>query len=291
MKQSSIGGQAVIEGVMVKSPRRVCMAVRRPDGGIELVEQETIPYSKRHKWAALPIIRGFVNLVEQLGIGYKMLMKSADIAFPEEAQEEGTAGMGILGVLSTALAVILALGLFFVLPSLIAGWILPEGGVWFNLLEGGIRMAIFVVYLGGVSIMKDMRRVYMYHGAEHKVLHCYEHDLLPTAENAKKFSRVHPRCGTSFLFLVMVVSIVVFSCLGIGSNIWIRVLSRIVLIPLVAGLSYEVLKLVAKRDGILAKIIRAPGLWLQRLSTREPSDDMVEVAAAALNAAKEDEFI
>lgn len=290
MKQSSIGGQAVMEGVMVKSPKRVCMAVRRPDGGIELVEQETVPFAKRHRWAALPVVRGFVNLIEQLGIGYKMLMKSADIAFPEETEGE-PAGMGIWGVVATVLAVMLALGLFFVLPSLIAGWILPQGGVWFNLLEGGVRMVIFIAYLGGVSVMKDMRRIYMYHGAEHKVLHCYEHDLEATPENAKRFSRVHPRCGTSFLFLVMVVSIVVFSCLGIGSNVWFRVASRIILIPLVAGLSYEVLKLVAKRDGIFAKVIRAPGLWLQRLSTREPSDDMIEVAATALNAAKEDEVL
>lgn len=276
MKVVNMGGQAVIEGVMIKAEHYASLAVRKKDGSISVTGEEIIPLKEKHKIAGWPIIRGVVNLCSQLALGYRMLTKSAYLAEGEEEQDSEW-----MGVFAGVLAIVLAVGLFMLLPSFLASWLFPTRTIWMNLTEGGIRILIFVGYMAAVSIMKDMRRVFMYHGAEHRVLHCIEHELEPTVENTKKFKVVHPRCGTSYMFLVMVVSILVFSLLGGGDTIWIRAGLRIVLLPLVAGLAYEVLKLAARFDGIGARIIRTPGLWLQHLSTRIPDDDMVEVAAAA----------
>lgn len=286
-KQVNLGGQAVIEGVMIQSPQRICMAVRRKDGSITLTEEPASTFSKRHTWARWPVVRGVVNLCTQLKAGYKMLNKSADYMMIDEGEE--TESGSIWGAISMVLALILALGLFFLLPSLLAGWMLPKANGWFNLLEGVIRLLIFAAYMAVVGLWKDMKRVFMYHGAEHRVLHCIEHGLEPTPENSSKFPVVHPRCGTSYLFLVMIVSILIFSLLGRSDVVWIRLALRIILLPLVAGLSYEVLKFAAKLQGWSAKILQAPGLWMQRLSTRIPTDDMIEVAAAAYAEAARDE--
>ena len=286
-KQSNLGGQAVIEGVMIQSPTKICMAVRRKDGSITTTSEPASTFAARHPWAKWPVVRGLVNLCTQLKSGYRMLNKSADYLMIDEGEqtEEG----GVWAVVSVVFAMVLALGLFFLLPSLLASWMLPEGSGWLNITEGVIRLAIFVLYMAIVGLWKDMKRVFMYHGAEHRVLHCIEHGLEPTPENSKKFPVVHPRCGTSYLFLIMVVSILVFSLLGKSDVLWQRLVLRIVLIPLVAGLSYEVLKLAARWQGWGAKILQAPGLWLQRLSTRIPTDDMIEVAARAYAEAAGDE--
>ena len=286
MKRVNMGGQAVMEGVMIAGERKASMAVRRKDGSITLVNQARIPFSDKHVWGKWPVIRGMVNLCAQLKLGYVMLMKSANFLEEDETGETSVTG-GFGATIAIIASVALSLGLFFVLPSLVSGWALPanQGNTSFTLLEGFIRLLLFGLYMLSVGLMKDMKRVYMYHGAEHKVLHCIEHELPPTVENAKKFSRLHPRCGTSYLFLVMMVSMVFFAVLGRGSSILMRVLLRIAFIPLVAGVAYEILRFAGRYDGVLSKIIRAPGMLLQYISTREPEDDMIEVAADAYEAA------
>lgn len=278
MKKLNMGGQAVLEGVLIISPGYSAMAVRKKDGSIYLEGSRRKVLSDRFKWMRWPVIRGVVNLFSQLKLGYKMLMKSADIITDET---ESSTQSGWAAATAAVFAIGIAVGLFFVLPSLAASFIVPGGGILLNVIEGLIRILIFICYMLSISLMKDMRRVFMYHGAEHRVLHCFENDLEPTVENANKFPVVHPSCGTSYLFLVMVVSIIVFSLLGTAASALMRVALRIILLPLVAGLSYEILKFAAKHDGPVSRIIRAPGLLLQRLTTRVPEADMIEVAAAA----------
>ena len=183
-KQSNLGGQAVIEGVMIQSPTKICMAVRRKDGSITTTSEPASTFAARHPWAKWPVVRGLVNLCTQLKSGYRMLNKSADYLMIDEGEqtEEG----GVWAVVSVLFAMVLALGLFFLLPSLLASWMLPKGSGWLNITEGGIRLAIFVLYMAIVGLWKDMKRVFMYHGAEHRVLHCIEHGLEPTPENSKK---------------------------------------------------------------------------------------------------------
>lgn len=286
MKQVNLGGQAVFEGVMIVAPEKASMAVRKPDGTIDITQRPTSTFAKRHGWAKWPVVRGVVNLCTQLALGYRMLNRSMEIALAEEGEEETSSGW--MGVLSALFAVVLAVGLFMLLPTFLAG-LLTASPTWLSVWEGVFRLVIFALYLVAMSLSKDLRRVFMYHGAEHRVLHCIEHEVEPTAENSKRFPVVHPRCGTSFLFLAMVVSIVVFSLFGRTSVLWLRLGLRIVLLPLVIGLSYEVLKLAARSESWWARILRAPGLLLQRLSTKAPTDDMIEVAAAAYRVASEDD--
>lgn len=328
MRKTSIGGQAVMEGVMIMGREKACMAVRRKDGSISTVERDRSLFPKQHPWAKLPIIRGCVNLVLQMKIGYGMLMKSAAYIEQDELADEGeeantnadaqqnnksnitegkaagtddteqhagspdgnseeAGGNSWIVYIGVILGVVFAIGLFFVLPSLITGFFLERTSPFVSLFEGVIRIGILVIYMWACSLMKEMRRVFQYHGAEHKVIHCYEHELDPTPENAARFSTVHPSCGTSYIFLVMIVSIVVFAFIGKGMGPAMRIVLRIGLLPFVAGLSYEVLKFAAKYDNILTKIIRAPGLLLQKITTKQPDDDMLEVAAKAFYMAAE----
>lgn len=286
MKQVNLGGQAVFEGVMIVAPEKASMAVRKPDGTIDITQQPTSTFAKRHGWAKWPVVRGVVNLCTQLALGYRMLNRSMEIALAEEGEEETSSGW--MGVISALFAVVLAVGLFMLLPTFLAG-LLTASPTWLSIWEGVFRLVIFALYLVAMSLSKDLRRVFMYHGAEHRVLHCIEHEVEPTVENSKRFPVVHPRCGTSFLFLAMVVSIVVFSLFGRTSVLWLRLGLRIVLLPLVIGLSYEILKLAARSESWWARILRAPGLLLQRLSTKVPTDDMIEVAAVAYKVASEDD--
>lgn len=286
MKQVNLGGQAVFEGVMIVAPEKASMAVRKPDGTIDITQQPTSTFAKRHGWAKWPVVRGVVNLCTQLALGYRMLNRSMEIALAEEEEEETSSGW--MGVISALFAVVLAVGLFMLLPTFLAG-LLTASPTWLSVWEGVFRLVIFALYLVAMSLSKDLRRVFMYHGAEHRVLHCIEHEVEPTVENSKRFPVVHPRCGTSFLFLAMVVSIVVFSLFGRTSVLWLRLGLRIVLLPLVIGLSYEILKLAARSESWWARILRAPGLLLQRLSTKVPTDDMIEVAAVAYKVASEDD--
>ena len=292
--QKAIGGQAVMEGVMVKCGRTTAMAVRRKDGSITTELREDTSIAQRFPFLKWPILRGCVNLIEQLRIGYVMLMKSANYMEEDELAEAGEekpskAATAATGGIALFFVLVLMIGLFFLLPTLIAGWVAPGTGSGMVAMESVARLLIFIGYLVLVGLMPDMKRIFMYHGAEHKALYCYQNGEAATAENAQKYSRLHPRCGTTYLFLVMIVSILVFSLLGVQGSPVVRVLVRIALLPLVAGIAYELLRFFAKYDNLLARIIRAPGLALQYLTTREPTPDMLEVATVAIRTADEAE--
>lgn len=285
-KPVQYGGQALIEGVMMRGPKETALALRLPHGEIEVTRQEIKPWAKNRLWK-LPIIRGFVALVDSLVIGTKALMFSASRAAGEEEGGEE------LSFWEMALTVVLAFGfgavLFVGLPTgsahLLRG--LVPGTVLQNLLEGGIRLVVFFIYILLISRMKDIQRVFQYHGAEHKAIYTHEAGLELTVANARTFSTLHPRCGTSFLLIVVVVSIFVFAFLGLNP-LWWRVLSRIILMPLVAGVAYEVLKFSSLHlDSPWWRWLIAPGLFLQKLTTREPDDEQLEVALAALQAVLE----
>jgi uncharacterized protein YqhQ len=299
-KICSIGGQAVMEGVMMKAPKGIAMSVRRADGTIVT---EYKPYESKAKKGTVygwPIIRGVVSFIESLVVGVKTISASAELYGDEAAQEEpskferwlaqktGKPVEKIATGFAVVIALILAIGIFFVLPQLISSWILHGSElvtIWKSLIEGVVRLLIFLGYIAAISLMKDVRRVFMYHGAEHKTIACYEHGAELTPQTAKNYSRFHPRCGTNYLFLVMAISILFFAAVGWNANFFVRLLTRILFIPVVAGISYEVLKLAAKSDNLLARIVRAPGVALQRLTTKEPDESMLEVAITAFQRA------
>lgn len=288
-----------MEGVMMRTPEGdVALAVRKADGTIET---EYTPKKKKDpnpilKW---PVVRGVVAFVDALATGMKMTTRSAEL-YGEEIDEEpskfekwiaektGKSAMDVAIVVAVVFAVGLAIALFVFLPSLttqLIPWKDNAPRIWKSLTEGFVRLLIFLAYITSISLMKDIRRVYMYHGAEHKTIACYEHEAELTPENAMRYSRLHPRCGTNYLFLVMAVSILFFAALPYTENLLLRLLTRLVFLPLVAGLAYEVLKLAAASDKLWARIIRAPGMGLQYLTTREPEPDMIEVAIQAFNLA------
>jgi len=288
-----------MEGVMMRTPDGdVALAVRKADGTIE-TEYEPKKKKTVHPALKWPIIRGVVAFVDALATGMKMTTRSAEL-YGEEIDEEpsrfekwiaektGKSAMDVAIVVAVVLAVGLAIALFVFLPSLttqLIPWKDTAPRIWKSLTEGFVRLLIFLLYITSISLMKDIRRVYMYHGAEHKTIACYEHEAELTPENAMKYSRLHPRCGTNYLFLVMAVSILFFAALPYTENLLLRLLTRLLFLPLVAGLAYEVLKLAAASDKLWARIIRAPGLGLQYLTTREPTPDMIEVAIEAFNLA------
>lgn len=294
-KYTSIGGQALIEGIMMRGPEKTALAVRKPDGSIEIKYMEFGQLSKKYKILGLPIIRGVVNFVQSMLQGYKALMLSADISgFAEEDGEKPSSALmnGIMAVASV-LAVVLSVFLFMYLPALLFDGIKYLVGShitkFASLFEGVIRLVILVAYMLAVSQMKDIKRVFMYHGAEHKTIFCYEQKLPLTVENAAAQKRFHPRCGTSFLVLMVLVSIIISSVVALAFPslreiriLW--VLIKIILIPLICGLGYELIKICGKYDNIITRIISAPGTWLQRITTKEPDADMLEIAIAALGA-------
>ncbi|MHB1653186.1 MAG: DUF1385 domain-containing protein [Desulfitobacteriaceae bacterium] len=283
-KPVQYGGQAVIEGVMMRGPHESAIAVRLPGGQIEVTRQTINLWSSRPflKW---PLLRGFVALVDSLIVGTKALTFSANRAVGEEEEELGFGEM----FLTIAIALVLGLLLFVGLPTgaahLLQGRV--QGVVWQNLLEGAIRMLVFFLYILAISRLKDIQRIFQYHGAEHKAIYTHEAGEALSVENARKFSTLHPRCGTSFLLIVVVVSIFVFAFLGLHP-FWWRILSRILLMPLVAGIAYEILKFTARHlESPGMRWVVAPGLLLQRLTTRQPDDAQIEVALAALQAVLE----
>lgn len=283
MKQvkPAIGGQAVIEGVMMRGPKSTAIAVRKDDGEIVLKKDENHSISERYKFLKLPILRGVVSLIEMMIIGIQTLSYSATMAGYEEEETLTTKDITI----ALASAVVFAVVLFVILPTVAVKFISANIKTPFllSLAEGFLRIAIFVAYVAVISLMKDIRRVFEYHGAEHKAVHCYEHGEELTPENAKKYSTVHPRCGTSFIMIVMIVSILLFSLLG-WPGIIARIISRILLLPLVAGISYELIQLAGRSSSPFLKILNTPGMWLQKLTTREPDESQLEVAIAALKA-------
>ncbi|MEG0774424.1 DUF1385 domain-containing protein [Clostridium sp.] len=296
-KKVSVGGQAVIEGVMMRGAKGLATAVRLPSGKIEIKKQNYDSFTKKHKLFSLPIIRGFVSLVESLIIGMKSLEFSA--SFLEEEEEPSKFDKWFEGIFkektndvimgfSLVLSLVLAMLLFFITPTLLTTFIksnITNNTIILNITEGIIRVAIFLLYITLVGKMQDIKRVYQYHGAEHKTIFCYEAGVELTPENAQRFSRFHPRCGTNFLFLVMVISIVIFSFTGYQSIIS-RIIWRILLLPLVSGVTYEVIRWLGKSNNYFAKVVAAPGLKLQGLTTKEPDLTMIEVAIASLKAAE-----
>lgn len=287
-RYAPIGGQAVIEGVMMRSPQRVATAVRLADGTVEVKSREYRSLSRRLPLLSLPILRGAVVLVESLRIGVEALAFSAEAAVkedevkPKEARRFGTLGLGMGFTVLISFA--LGFGFFFWLPLFLTERTGVKDPFLFNLIDGFIRLVFFLIYIVGIGFWGEMQRVFQYHGAEHKTIHNLESGLELTPENASKQSRFHPRCGTSFLFLVVLVSFIVFAFLGRPDTIGERLL-RFGLIPVIAGISFEIIRFAgAHADKAWVRWISEPGLQLQRLTTREPSRDMLEVAIAALRA-------
>lgn len=296
MKKSSVGGQAVIEGVMMRGSKGIATAVRKSNGEIEVNFDESIPLTKKNTFLGLPIIRGFVSLIESLVIGIKTLNYSASLF--EDDEEEGEPSKfdeffervfkdktnDIITAVTLIISLAFSILIFFILPTFAAN-IFKKANVnntiELNLIEGIIRVAIFIIYIYIIGRMEDIKRVFEYHGAEHKTIFCYENEMELTPENAQKFGRFHPRCGTNFMFLVMIVSILLFSLTG-WSTLWQRVLSRIILLPVVSGVTYEIIRWMGKSSGKLSYIVAYPGLMLQKLTTREPDLKQLEVAIKSL---------
>lgn len=289
-----IGGQAVIEGVMMKNMDRYAVSVRKPDGKIETKVEECVSFAEKHPLFKLPILRGMVNFIESMVIGMQTLNYSASFYEDEEEQTEGKTEqflekifgekaekviMGIVLIFSLAISI----GLFMILP-----YIASEAfGTWIKneylilLIEGIIRIAIFLGYIVLISQMEDIKRVFMYHGAEHKTINCLEAGVELTPENVDKYSRLHKRCGTSFIFIVMIISMVFFFFIRVHT-IWLRIVLRLLFLPLVAGVSYEFIRLAGSSDHPLVQIFSKPGLALQKLTTKEPDHSMIEVAIASV---------
>lgn len=281
MSEFNYGGQAVIEGVMMRGSRGMAVAVRRPGGGIEVHSEPLTSRIYTTKWSRMPFVRGLALLWDALGLGIRALLFSAEVSVEEEEDVEFS---GAVAWGTVAIALLLGIGIFFVLPLLIVGfldrWIVSD--LASNLVEGVIRLAIFLAYIIVVGRMGDIRRVFSYHGAEHKTINAYEDDAELTPASVARYSTLHPRCGTGFLLVVMVVSILVFSLFGRPSLIP-RIISRIVLIPVIAGISYEIIRFGAAHYGNrLVRTVLYPSLALQRLTTNEPALDMLEVAITAL---------
>lgn len=295
----TIGGQAVMEGVMMKAPTGIALAVRRGDGSIatEYTPQEN--KARKGTFLGWPIVRGVVTFIDSLTTGMRTITRSAEL-YGEEITEEpsrfeqwlskvtGRPVDKIVVDIAVVLAVILAVGLFFMLPTFLSGLLLRgyQGApIWKSVTEGFVRLAIFLGYLFAISRMKETKRLFMYHGAEHKTIACYEHGAELTPENAMKYSRLHPRCGTNYLFLVMAISILFFAMVGFNANFWLRLCTRILFLPVVAGISYEVLRFGGRSESLLARIVRAPGMALQHITTVEPDEGMLEVAITAFQIA------
>lgn len=293
MKSSNIGGQAVIEGVMMKNKERYAVAVRKPDGEIEVTtDTYKSVVGKYTALTKLPFVRGIFNFVDSLVLGMKTLTWSASF-YEEEEEKEMTeveekkqeCTEKLLMTLTMVVSFVLAIGIFMVLPyflsDLLKKWI--SSYTVRIIIEGIIRIAIFVAYVGGISVMNDIKRLYRYHGAEHKCINCIEHGLPLTVENVRKSSRQHKRCGTSFLFFVLAISIILLLLIRVESPL-MRVVVRIALLPVIAGISYEVLKLAGNSENALVNLLSKPGMAIQMMTTSEPDDDMIEVAIQAVEA-------
>ncbi|GBD93861.1 hypothetical protein BMS3Abin05_01456 [bacterium BMS3Abin05] len=288
-----VGGQAVIEGVMMRSPHAVSVAVRKPNGKILVHTEPYISWTTRNKFWGLPIVRGGVVLIESLYWGIKTLTFSGDVALEEEDKKNGKQKepdkKSGFSAWRTALmiTVSLAVGLFifFYAPLMITDRLGVKSGFWFNLVDGGIRLVFFLLYLILIMMIKDIRRIFEYHGAEHKSIFAYESGLPLTPDNARPFTTHHPRCGTSFLLIVMLVSIAVFMFLGRPETLADR-LVRLLFVPVIGGISYELIRFSGKGyKSKIGSILVAPGLWLQKITTKEPDESQLEVAFAALEAA------
>ena len=303
-RKTAIGGQALIEGIVMRGKHVAAMGIRLPNGEIEITRKDLTPLRDKYKILGVPVIRGVVNFIESIVFGYGCLMESAEKSGMEDTPAESKVDkwleehfsdkvMPIVGVISAILGVLLSLGLFMYLPALINDaldkWVFSGGIAKHNLqplVEGIIKIIVFILYMWAVAQMKDIKRVFMYHGAEHKTIFCYENGLELTVENVRKQIRFHPRCGTSFMFVMMILSIFIATILvlifpGIRANRLIWVLAKLLVLPLVMGIGYEFIKYAGRHDNLFTKICSAPGLWMQRISTVEPDDGMIEVGIEA----------
>lgn len=304
-----VGGQSVLEGIMMKCGDRIALAVREESGNIKLETDTHVSIRKKHKILSIPLVRGVANFVESMMLSYKTLMRSAYMLGIDDTEEDskfeawlraklGSKFLEILTGISMVLGVILAMALFLYLPAIATTGLeklLRHLGVleslgWFrNLIEGLLKIGIFVAYISLCSLMKEMRRTFEYHGAEHKTIACYEAGMELTPENAMKCSRFHPRCGTSFIFVILILSILINSLVPWG-NLAFRALYKLLLLPVVVGLGFEFIAYAGKHTNIFTRILSAPGLWMQRITTREPDEGQLEVAILALKHAMPEEF-
>ena len=303
-RRGKIGGEAVLEGIMMKAGGNYSIALRREqDKRIRISDHKYTSVRDKYKILNIPIIRGVVNMVESFVLSYKVLGISADAWGVEEEQPSkfeiwlekkfDKSVMDFIMVIASVLGVALGFGLFFYLPMLVTKGLdsLVGGNLgWFkNLTEGGMRIAIFVLYVWAVSFMSDIRRTFQYHGAEHKTIFCYEAGLDLTVENVRRQKRFHPRCGTSFIFVALILSIIVASFIT-WDSLWVRLLIKIPMLPLIIGLSYEFIRYAGKHENLFTRILSAPGLWMQRMTTKEPDDDQIEIAIAAVKYTLKDEY-
>lgn len=293
---TSIGGQAIMEGIMMRGPKRTAVAIRLPNGKIHMKTQPTPMVSN---WGKIPMVRGVINFIQSLIYGTKVLMYSADVLekySPETYEKdkfdqwiENKVGKkrawNILLTISVVLALAVSIGVFMLLPTAVVGWMkkITENIIILNIIEGVIRLGLFIGYIWLISLMKDIQTVFRYHGAEHKTIHCFENGLELTPKNAQSFYTLHPRCGTSFLMFVMVIAIIVHIFMG-WPSVWMRVVTRFLALPIIAGLSYELLKWAGRSDNIIVEILSMPGLYLQKLTTKTPKEEELEVAIAAMKA-------
>ena len=285
---SGIGGQAVLEGVMMKNKDKYAVAVRKPDGKIEVDLENYQGVLHGSKLKEIPFIRGIFNFVDSLVLGMRCLNFSASFYDEDDGKRSGDNGGGkLLTGIITVFSVVLAVGIFVVLPyylaSLIVGYLNLRNDSLVIITEGVIRIAVFLLYVFAISLMRDIRRLYRYHGAEHKCINCIERGRPLTVENAMRSSRLHKRCGTSFIFFVLFVSIILFFFIRVD-NVFQKVILRVLLMPVIAGISYEIIRLAGRSNNILVRIISAPGMLVQRMTTKEPDKDMVEVAITAVEA-------
>ncbi len=308
LHKTSVGGQALIEGIMMQGPKGAAMSVRLPDGTIDTEPKEVKHIRDKIKFLGFPIIRGVVNFIESMLFGYKCLMESAEKSGLEDMSTDekemskldkwlndhmNEKFMAAITGVASVLGILLAFALFMFLPTKITDFFnkLADGALtnYRALIEGVMRMIIFVLYIALVSLMKDIKRTFMYHGAEHKTIFCYENGLDLTVENVRKQSRFHPRCGTSFMFVMIIISVIISSAISVAfpylrdiTVLWMAI--KLLILPLVMGLGYEFIKYAGKHENLFVKILAAPGLWMQRLTTKEPDDDMIEVALEAFKA-------
>ena len=301
VRVTSIGGQALMEGIMMRGPKKTTVGVRNPDGSIELEEIEPLNLTKKYKLLRIPILRGVANMIDSLVTGNKALIMSADKALdgekvPEEEMSKldiwldkhfGEKTVNFIMSAAMVLAIVFCVAVFFFVPTFLFNLLasafpfLNDQMIYRSVFEGIIRIILFLVYMGLVTMNKDVKRVFQYHGAEHKTIFCYEHGLDLTVENVRKQIRFHPRCGTSFIVLMLIVGIIIGLFIPF-TNVWLRSSIKILLLPLTVGIGYELIRICGKHDNIITRMIAAPGVWMQHITTKEPKDDMIEVAIAAM---------
>ncbi len=297
---TKIGGQAVMEGVMMRNQRQIAIAVRLSNGDIHVKKYMD---KVKSKWTKIPFLRGVISFISSLVVGMGTLMYSAEVLEEDmgvEEEEKGRiekwiedkfgskAAYNFLIYVAVAISLVFTIGVFIILPTVVCNLAsnISENAVFLNLIEGVLRIIIFIIYIWAIAKMKDIKRVFQYHGAEHKTIHCFENGLELTVENAKQFPTIHPRCGTSFLMFVMIIALLIFSFLGWPNLLW-RILSRLLLLPVIAAISYELLQFAGRSDGWFVKIMSYPGLLLQKLTTNEPEEDQLEIAIASMKASME----